>query len=190
MASKELQNFIRLMVKQAYDEGIKVTELNEMIKEEREKVGLCRQEPKGIVIYREATDKEMRFQKKVYKFLEKEISLEEATPDSFKESGVKLSEKTYKSDLLFFSEIIRAAKMLANDGKKITNENIRHILWNGGRCKNYNHFLYLISSSIRELQRIAREKWLNGSWKDFDTGYFTDAIMNGYFQLLEKNRIR
>lgn len=190
MASEELQNLVKAMVKQAYDENIKVTELNELIVKYRKEIGLCKQKTKVKPKYREATEEETKFKEEVYKFFCKEISLEEATSKIIRRSGDVLSESAYQRHLLMFSEIICAAKMLANDGNKITNYNIRDILWNSEQYTNYNNLLLSVGNRVQNMKEIAFSKWINGTWEYYNAVGPTAVTINSYFELLEKNGIQ
>ena len=192
-ASDELRSLIKAMIQKANDEDIRVAELNELIKECRQEMGLSKRGPKVVAPYREATEEELKFTEEVYNFFCKEISLEDATGKELCQYGSKIYEVNYKSNLVFFSEIMCAAKMLLNDGKKITNYNIRYILWSSNKFTNYHQLLSTIGYRIRDMGKISYTKWRNRTWKSFNVCAISSStadIINAYFQFLRKNGIQ
>lgn len=117
-ASEETKKLVKALVKQAYDEGIGITELTESIRNYRNEIIPPQKSKKPVAYYRNATEEEELFRTRVHEFLLKEISLEE-----FPFSG-------YEVRLLEFSEVLLAAKMLQKDKEKITMESIFSVLWN------------------------------------------------------------
>lgn len=192
-ASKELHSLVEAMVKQAYAENIKVTELNQLISKYRKEMESCKPGQKVKNQYREATEEENKYREEVYDFFSKEISLEEVTPKEQIERGYKICESIYKERLLMFSEIMCAAKMLANDGEKITNYKIRDILWLNPKYTNYSGLLGMVGLRVKSMKETALRKFGNNTWEYFPVGYkhnSTAQLMGSYFQLLEKNGIQ
>ena len=191
MASKELEKLIKQTVQKAQEEGIKITELNNLITDCRYEVGFVRQEAKKSE-YRKATKKEEKFRNSVYEFLLKEVSLEEATSEDYKKYGHIISEKAFEMNMNFIADIIYAARILKNDGEKITNKNIMEVLCSK-KYKNNGTILSKIGYRIKEMKSIFYAKRENKTWKFYSCGsYFdrTDKFIKACFELLEDNGIK
>ena len=75
-ASNELNDLIKTTVNLAYKEGLTITELNQLITEQRKNIGMVQKKHKAKY-YRDATNEELLFKSKAYMFLTEYISLDD-----------------------------------------------------------------------------------------------------------------
>ena len=185
MASRELQNRVKSMVKKAYDEKIMVTELNDLIKKYWEEMEISKKGLKIYNQYREPTEEEVIFREKVYEFFSREISLED-----FSKCDHKIRKSNYQFYLSIFSDIMCAVKMLKNDDEKITNYNIRDILWVSRKYKNYSALLTEIGYSVKIMWEIVFYKEIYLKY-NFGLRYSpTKRVSGGYLKWLAENGIQ
>lgn len=190
--SKTLQDLANQLVKQAIEEGLSASELENLIRETRSNAGLKRRIPLMESLYRTPTETELEFKEKCYEFFKKEITIEDLTSSELKARGKLISEKRYEQSLINFSILLFAAKMLINDGEKITNQKIRDVLWSSGEYKNYTVLLSDISYTSSQMREVVYPKYKNNSWPEFIRAYHschTSRIVKGYFAFLEKQGI-
>lgn len=191
-ASVELQNLADTLVKQAIEEGFNATELENLIRETRTKAGLTNRIPNRENLYREPTEEELSFREKCYEFFQKEITIEEATSRELKMQGHTMCPHAFQHYLENAANVMLAAKMLTNDGEKITNQKMRDILWSAGTYPNYSALLSDVGYISSILRRIAETKGRNFSWPRFYVGHRTShsyVVLNGYIEFLKQNNI-
>lgn len=190
--SKTLQDLANQLVKQAIEEGLSASELENLIRETRSNAGLTRRIPLIENLYRTPTEAELSFKDKCYEFFKKEVTIEDVTSSDLKARGKLMCEKRYEQSLINFSILMFAAKMLTNDGEKVTNQKIRDVLWSSGEYSNYTVLLSDISYTSSQMRDVVYSKYKNNSWPEFVRAYHschTYRMVEGYFNFLEKQGI-
>ena len=190
--SKNLQDLANQIVKQAIEEGLSASELENLIRESRSNAGLIKRIPSMENLYRTPTEAEIKFKDNCYQFFKKEITIEDATSLELKARGKLMREKRYEQSLINFSILMFAAKMLTNDGERVTNQNIRDVLWSSGEYTNYSVLLSDISYTASMMRDIVNTKHQNHSWPEFIRAYHschTYRLVEAYFDFLEKKGI-
>lgn len=190
--SKNLQDLANQLVKQAIEEGLSASELENLIRETRSNAGLTRRIPSMENLYRKPTEAEIKFKDSCYQFFKREVTIEDATCPGLKARGKLMCEKRYEQNLINFSILMFAAKMLTNDGERVTNQNIRDVLWSSGEYTNYTVLLSDISYTANMMRDIVNTKHQNHSWPEFIRAYHschTYRLVESYFNFLEKQGI-
>ena len=192
-ASKTLQDLVKNCVIQANNEGVSLTALIELVRDEHyENFG---KNTRPLTVskerYRKATDEELLFKSNVYDFLVSEVSIDECPP--LYSSTTNITHEMYCLQLTFFSEIICAAKMLITDGISITQNRIRDVVWsNFDECTGYSMLLSRINKRIKDLCKL----WTNKkNWDNNITSFLllssrADKILSGYLVFLAENGIQ
>ena len=180
-ASNELNDLIKTTVNLAYKEGLTITELNQLITEQRIKIGMV-QKKHEAKYYRDATNEELLFKSKAYMFLTEYISLDDISFElSFgSRQHETISKSLHEYHLKRFSETLFAANILLNDNQPISTPSIADILWKSNNYTSYSDLLMMIRSSSELLKNIEYHR------KPYNY-YSSSKVLVYYLELIKKN---
>lgn len=181
IASQELNDLVKAVVNLAYKEGLTITELNQLITEQRKIIGMTQKKHKAKY-YRDATNEELLFKAQAYMFLKEYLSLDDISFElSFgSRQHETISQSLYEYHLKRFSETLFAANVLFNDNQPVSTPSIADILWKSNNYTSYSDLLMMIRSSSELLKNIEYHR------KPYNY-YSSSKVLVYYIELIKKN---